>query len=77
MNKKIYTLIFLGLVEHIAEEHGEELRRLCLVCAEAVEDSEGGWYGVQVSIIFTLSTEARKRYPRKSSVEVKTRGMQA
>jgi hypothetical protein len=49
------------LVEHIAEEHGEELRRLCLVCAEAVEDSEGGRWGVQVSIIFNLSTEARKR----------------
>ncbi len=49
------------MVEHIAEEHGEELRRLCLVCAEAVEDSEGGWYGVQVSISFILSTEARKK----------------
>jgi hypothetical protein len=41
-NEKIYTSIFLGLLEHTAEEHGEELRRLCLVCAEAVEDSEGG-----------------------------------
>jgi hypothetical protein len=41
------------LVEHIAEEHGEELRRLCLVCAEAVEDSEGGKYGVEVSIILS------------------------
>jgi hypothetical protein len=63
----MYTLIFLGLVEHIAEEHGEELRRLCLVCAEAVEDSEGGWYGLQVSISFTLSTEAIKN-TRKPSV---------
>ncbi len=50
------------MVEHIAEEHGEELRRLCLVCAEAVEDSEGGGYGVQVSIFYVLSTEARKIY---------------
>jgi hypothetical protein len=45
-------------VEHIAEEHGEELRRLCLVCAEAVEDSEGGKYGLQVFIIFILSTRS-------------------
>jgi hypothetical protein len=52
-------------VEHIAEEHGEELRRLCLVCAEAVEDSEGGWYGVQVSIsfIYLLKLEKDTRKP--------------
>ncbi len=52
-------------MEHIAEEHGEELRRLCLVCAEAVEDSEGGWYGVQVSIsfIYLLKLEKDTRKP--------------
>jgi hypothetical protein len=64
LNNKNYTLIFLGLVEHIAEEHGEELRRLCLVCAEAVEDSEGGRSGVEVSISFILSTEARIMYKK-------------
>ncbi len=51
-------------MEHIAEEHGGELRRLCLVCAEAVEDSEGGWYGVQVSIIFILPSEDTKKYQK-------------
>jgi hypothetical protein len=41
-NNKKLNFNLTGLVEHIVEEHGEELRRLCLVCAEAVEDSERG-----------------------------------
>jgi hypothetical protein len=64
MGQKIYTRIFLGLVEHIAEEHGEELRRLCLVCAEAVEDCGEGAVDTtskSPSFLFYLHTEARKR----------------
>jgi hypothetical protein len=61
-------------VEHIAEEHGDELRRLCLVCAEAVEDCGEGRASMSPSVL--LSTEARED-TRKPTVEVKIHGMQA